>query len=73
MPLSAASHSPTAAEGCQVFTATELVTLAIRGLATEENEAARIADELMEEDPDQSVLTATQALVARIEKSAHAS
>jgi flagellar biosynthesis GTPase FlhF len=73
VPLSAASHSPTAAEGCQVFTATELVTLAIRGLATEENEAARIADELMEEDPDQSVLTATQALVARIEKSAHAS
>ncbi len=73
VPLSAASHSPTAADGCQVFTATELVTLAIRGLATEEDEAARIADELMEEDPDQSVVTATQALVARIEKSAHAS
>lgn len=73
VPLSAASHGPSAADGCQVFTANELVTLAIRGLAPEAAEAALVADELVEEEPDQSVVTAAQALVARIEKSAHAS
>lgn len=73
VPLSAASHGPSAADGCQVFTANELVTLAIRGLATEMPEAALVADELVEDEPDQSVMTAAKALVARIEKSAHAS
>lgn len=73
VPLSAASHGPSAADGCQVFTASELVTLAIRGLATDMPEAALVADELVEDEPDQSVVTAAQALVARIEKSAHAS
>ncbi len=76
VPLSAASHSPAAADGCQVLTAGELVTLALRGLATEGPEAsaaALVADELVDEEPDQSVVTAAHALVARIEKSAHAS
>ena len=74
VPLSAASHSPAAAEGCQVLTANELVTLAIRGLAIDEPLVAdELVDELMDKDPDQSVVTAAQALVARIEKSAHAS
>ena len=70
VPLSAASHSPAATEGAQVLTANELVTLALRGLAIEVPE---VADELVDEVPDQSVVTAAQALVARIEKSAHAS
>lgn len=70
VPLSAASHSPAAADGAQVLTANELVTLALRGLAVEVPE---VADELVDEVPDQSVVTAAQALVARIEKSAHAS
>lgn len=70
VPLSAASHSPSAADGCQVFTAAELVTLAIRGLAIA---VADDGDALADEDPDQSVVTAAHALVARIEKNAHAS
>lgn len=69
VPLSAASHSPSASDGCQVLTANEIVTLAIKGLAVEAPEAAESPDE----EPDQSVVTAAQALVARIEKSAHAS
>lgn len=69
VPLSAASHSPSASDGCQVLTANEIVTLAIKGLAVEAPEA----DEAADEEPDQSVVTAAQALVARIEKSAHAS
>jgi len=69
VPLSAASHSPSATEGCQILTATELVTLAIRGLGLHGHDAA---SELTEEEPDHSVVTAAQALVARIEKSAHA-
>jgi flagellar biosynthesis GTPase FlhF len=69
VPLSAASHSPSATEGCQVLTATELVSLAIRGL---ELPAQDMAGELADEIPDHSVVTAAQALVARIEKSAHA-
>ena len=74
VPLSAASHSPSANEGCQVLTANELVTLAIRGLDIDEPLVAdELVDELMDKDPDQSVVTAAQALVARIEKSAHAS
>lgn len=71
VPLSAASHGPSAADGCQVFSAPELVTLAIRGLAIAAPETT--ADELADDDTDPSVLTAAQALVARIEKSAHAS
>jgi flagellar biosynthesis GTPase FlhF len=69
VPLSAASHSPSATEGCQVLTATELVSLAIRGL---ELPAQEMAGEPADEIPDHSVVTAAQALVARIEKSAHA-
>lgn len=69
VPLSAASHSPSATEGCQVLTATELVSLAIRGL---ELPAQDMAGEPADEIPDHSVVTAAQALVARIEKSAHA-
>jgi flagellar biosynthesis GTPase FlhF len=68
--LSAASHSPLATDGCSVLTANELVTLAIRGLAIE---MPLVADELVDETTDPSVMTAAQALVARIEKSAHAS
>ena len=70
VPLSAASHSPLATDGCSVLTANELVTLAIRGLAIE---MPLVADELVDETTDPSVMTAAQALVARIEKSAHAS
>ena len=70
VPLSAASHSPAASEGCQVLTANELVTLAIRGLGIDE---PLIADELVDEVTDQSIVTGANALVARIEKSAHAS
>ncbi len=69
VPLSAASHSPSASEGCQILTATELVSLAIRGLELPEHATA---DEPADEVPDHSVVTAAQALVARIEKSAHA-
>ena len=69
VPLSAASNSPSAVEGCQVLTATELVSLAIRGL---ELPVQATADEAADEIPDHSVVTAAQALVARIEKSAHA-
>jgi flagellar biosynthesis GTPase FlhF len=69
VPLSAASHSPSATEGCQVLTATELVSLAIRGL---DLPAQEMAGEPADEIPDHSVVTAAQALVARIEKSAHA-
>lgn len=74
VPLSAASHSPSANDGCQVLTATELVVLAIRGLGLEQQVAQQqlIADELVDEITDPSVLTAAHALVARIEKSAHA-
>jgi len=74
VPLSAASHSPLATEGCTVLTANELVTLAIRGLSVE---MPLVADELVDdaniELTDPSVMTAAQALVARLEKSAHAS
>lgn len=74
VPLSAASHSPLATEGCTVLTANELVTLAIRGLSVE---MPLVADELVDDSgieiTDPSVMTAAQALVARIEKSAHAS
>ena len=74
VPLSAASHSPLATEGCTVLTANELVTLAIRGLSVE---MPLVADELVDdlgiEVTDPSVMTAAQALVARLEKSAHAS
>lgn len=74
VPLSAASHSPLATEGCSVLTANELVTLAIRGLSIE---MPLVADELVDDSSmevtDPSVMTAAQALVARIEKSAHAS
>jgi flagellar biosynthesis GTPase FlhF len=69
VPLSAASHSPSATESCQILTATELVSLAIRGLGLSADETA---DEPGEAEPDHSVVTAAQALVARIEKSAHA-
>ncbi len=71
VPLSAASHSPSAADGCQVLTAAELVTLAIRGLAIDAPDS--MADEPADEDTDPTVMTAARALVARIEKSAHAS
>lgn len=74
VPLSAASHSPLATEGCTVLTANELVTLALRGLAID---MPLVADELVDDSgievADPSVMTAAQALVARIEKSAHAS
>ncbi len=69
VPLSAASHSPLVSEVCQVLTATELVSLAIRGLGLEER---LVADELVDEASDHAVVTASQALVARIEKSAYA-
>lgn len=69
VPLSAASHSPSATESCQILTATELVSLAIRGLGLSADETA---NEPVEAEPDHSVVTAAQALVARIEKSAHA-
>jgi flagellar biosynthesis protein FlhF len=69
VPLSAASHSPSASESCQILTATELVSLAIRGLGLPAHE---ISGDAAEEVPDHSVVTAAQALVARIEKSAHA-
>lgn len=71
VPLSAASHSPSATEGCQILTATELVSLAIRGLGLPPQTLS--AQEAADEDvADHSVVTAAQALVARIEKSAHA-
>jgi len=69
VPLSAASHSPSATDNCQILTATELVSLAIRGLGLPADETA---SEPAEAEPDHSVVTAAQALVARIEKSAHA-
>jgi flagellar biosynthesis protein FlhF len=69
VPLSAASHSPSATESCQILTATELVSLAIRGLGLP---AYDTANDTAEAEPDHSVVTAAQALVARIEKSAHA-
>jgi len=69
VPLSAASHSPSATDNCQILTATELVSLAIRGLGLPADETA---NEAAEAEPDHSVVTAAQALVARIEKSAHA-
>ena len=69
VPLSAASHSPSATESCQILTATELVSLAIRGLGLSADETANGP---IEAEPDHSVVTAAQALVARIEKSAHA-
>ncbi len=74
VPLSAASHSPSAADGCQVLTAAELVSLAIRGLGLEQyqTQSQLVADELVDEITDPSVVTAAHALVARIEKSAHA-
>ena len=75
VPLSAASHSPSATDGCQVLTATELVSLAIRGLGLEQHCAEHqhlVADELVDDINDPSVVTAAHALVARIEKSAHA-
>jgi len=57
-----------------VLTANELVTLAIRGLAIE---MPLVADELVDHHgnavADPTVMTAKQALVARIEKTAHAS
>ncbi len=72
VPLSAASHSPAATDGAQVLTANELVTLAIRGLAMDAPLVAdELVDELMNELPDPSVVTAAQALVARTEKIAH--
>jgi flagellar biosynthesis protein FlhF len=69
VPLSAASHSPSATDSCQILTATELVSLAIRGLGLPADETA---NDPAEAEPDHSVVTAAQALVARIEKSAHA-
>ncbi len=75
VPLSAASHSPSATDGCQVLTATELVSLAIRGLGLEQHISEHqhlVADELVDDINDPSVVTAAHALVARIEKSAHA-
>ena len=75
VPLSAASHSPSANEGCQVLTATELVSLAIRGLGLDQHVTEHqrlVADELVDDINDPSVVTAAHALVARIEKSAHA-
>lgn len=69
VPLSAAAHGPSVADGCRAFSAAELVKLAIGGLAIAPSEAADIVDEAT----DPSVVTAAHALVARIEKSAHAS
>ena len=69
VPLSAASHSPSATESCQILTATELVSLAIRGLGLPPDATA---NDPAEAEPDHSVVTAAQALVARIEKSTHA-
>ena len=69
VPLSAASHSPSATDSCQILTATELVSLAIRGLGLPADETA---NEPVDAEPDHSVVTAAQALVARTEKSAHA-
>ena len=69
VPLSAASHSPSATESCQILTATELVSLAIRGLGLPLDDTA---NDPAEAEPDHSVVTAAQALVARIEKSTHA-
>ena len=67
--LSAASHSPLAADGSQVLTANELVALAIRGLGLE---TTLVADEILDKD-EMTVVTATHALVNRIETAAHAS
>ncbi len=76
VPLSAASHSPLAADSGQVLTGTELVSLAIRGLGLPEIAAAtaeaEAASDAFDETPNQAVVTAAQALVARLEKSAHA-
>ena len=58
-----------ATDSCQILTATELVSLAIRGLGLPADETA---NEPVDAEPDHSVVTAAQALVARIEKSAHA-
>jgi hypothetical protein len=52
-----------------VLTANELVALAIRGLAIEPN---LVADEVLDKD-EVTVVTASHALVNRIEKTAHAS
>lgn len=74
MPLSAASQSPAATESCQVLTANDLVTLAIQGLGIDAPQGDDEAtDDLLEELADESVVTAAQALVARLEKSVHAS
>lgn len=70
VPLSAAGHGPSATDGCQVLTALELATLAMRGLGLEPPQPHTEPDD---DEPDQSVVTAAQALVARIEKNAHAS
>jgi flagellar biosynthesis protein FlhF len=67
--LSAASHSPLATDGSQVLTANELVGLAIRGLGLE---TTLVADEVLDKD-EMTVVTATHALVNRIETAAHAS
>ena len=67
--LSAASHSPLATDGSQVLTANELVALAIRGLGLE---TTLVADEVLDKD-EMTVVTATHALVNRIETAAHAS
>jgi flagellar biosynthesis GTPase FlhF len=67
--LSAASHSPLATDGSQVLTANELVALAIRGLGLE---TTLVADEVLDKD-EITVVTATHALVNRIETAAHAS
>jgi flagellar biosynthesis GTPase FlhF len=67
--LSAASHSPLATDGSQVLTANELVALAIRGLGLE---TTLVADEILDKD-EMTVVTATHALVNRIETPAHAS
>ena len=67
--LSAASHSPLATDGSQVLTANELVALAIRGLGLE---TTLVADEVLDKD-EMTVVTATHALVNRIETATHAS
>lgn len=67
--LSAGSHSPLATEGCQVVTANEIVALALRGLAVE---SPLVADEVLDK-AGVSVVSASHALVNRIEKAAHAS
>jgi hypothetical protein len=66
---SAASHSPLATDGSQVLTANELVALAIHGLGLE---TTLLADEALDKD-EMTVVTATHALVNRIETAAHAS